>query len=320
MVDYVCDKCQKVFIQKGHFEKHQQRKTPCKKDSRVEQLEILTGVNQTHNIKPFLKWVGGKTQIIDDVISLFPKKINNYYEPFLGGGSVLLALLTQKRNGLIKINGNIYASDLNENLIGLYKNIQSNHQEFIDELKKLTNIPMSEEYYYQLRSRFNQTQKGTIEASVLFLYLNKTCFRGVYREGPRGFNVPFGHYKNCSILDETHIKQVSELIQNVIFIHRGFEESLNQLEKNDFVYLDPPYVPINIKSFVGYNSDGFSKHKELFDLCKTIKSKFLMSNADATLVKEAFPSPKYKTKIVSCRRAIHSKNPESRTNEVLITN
>ena len=320
MVDYVCQKCEKVFIQKGHYEKHEQRKTPCKKDARVKQLEVLTGVNQSHNIKPFLKWVGGKTQIIDNVISLFPKEMNNYYEPFLGGGSVLLAVLTQKRNGLIKINGTIYASDLNENLIGLYKNIQLNHQEFIDEVKALIETPMTEEYYYEVRSRFNQAPKGSIQASAMFLYLNKTCFRGVYREGPRGFNVPFGHYKNISILDEAHIKQVSELIQDVVFTHQGFQEALNQINEDDFTYLDPPYAPINVKSFVGYNADGFSKHQELFELCKNITSKFLMSNADTPLVKEAFPLPKYETKIVSCRRAINSKKPESRANEVLITN
>jgi DNA adenine methylase len=320
MVDYVCEKCQKVFVQKGHYEKHLQRKTPCKKDPRVQQLETLTGVIQSPNVKPFLKWVGGKTQIIDNVIALFPKEMNNYYEPFLGGGSVLLALLTQRRNGLIKINGEIYASDLNENLIGLYKNIQSNHQEFIIEVKKLTDIPMTEEYYYEIRSRFNQSPKNTIEASAMFLYLNKTCFRGVYREGPRGFNVPYGHYKNLSILDEAHIKEVSSLIKDVVFTHHGFEEALDKTDENDFIYLDPPYVPINITSFVGYNAGGFSKHKELFDLCCSLKSSFVMSNADVPLVKEAFPSPKYETKIVSCRRAINSKNPESVVNEVLISN
>lgn len=315
MVDYVCEKCQKVFLQKGHFETHQQRKTPCKKDVRVQQLEVLTGVKQGANVKPFLKWVGGKTQIIDDVMSLFPREFNNYYEPFLGGGSVLLALLTQRRNGLIKIDGTIYASDLNENLIGLYKQIQSNHNELISEVKKLLEIPMSESYYYELRSRFNQTPKGSIDASALFLYLNKACFRGVYREGPRGFNVPFGHYKNCSILDEDHIKKVSELIQEVIFTHHGFEDAL-KTDDNDFVYLDPPYAPVNATSFVGYTADGFGKHAELFELCKNMKAKFLMSNADVPLVREAFEG--YETKIVSCRRAINSKKPESRANEVLI--
>ena len=318
MVDYVCDKCQKVFKQKGHFEKHHQRKSPCKKDSRIQQLEVLTGVKYDANVKPFLKWVGGKTQIIDDVISLFPKEMDNYYEPFLGGGSVLLALLTQRRNGLIKIEGTIRASDLNENLIGLYKNIQSNHKDFIGEVRRIMETPMTEEYYYELRSQFNSADKGSVLSSALFLYLNKTCFRGIYREGPRGFNVPFGHYKLCSVLDEKHIKEVSDLVQGVDFRHIGFEEALENLEENDFVYLDPPYAPINTKSFVGYTSDGFDKHSQLFEVCKNMKAKFLMSNADVPLVNEAFEG--YETKSVSCRRAINSKNPESRANEVLIRN
>jgi DNA adenine methylase len=270
------------------------------------------------SVKPFLKWVGGKTQIIGEIMSMFPKEINNYYEPFLGGGSVLLALLTQRKHGLIKLEGTIFASDLNENLIGLYKQIQSNYIELIAEVKRLLQTPMTETYYYELRSRFNETPKATIESSALFLYLNKTCFRGIYREGPRGFNVPFGHYKTCSIFDENHIKEVSELIRDVTFINCGFEKALENLKEGDFVYLDPPYAPVNAKSFVGYTSDGFSQHSELFELCKNMNTKFLMSNADVPLVKETFSE--YETKIISCRRAINSKSPASRQNEVLIRN
>jgi len=318
MVEYVCEKCEKVFTQKGHFDTHQKRKQPCKKDIRVERIENLTGIKQTPTVKPFLKWVGGKTQIIDEIISLFPRKIDIYYEPFLGGGSVLLALLTERRNGLIKVN-TIYASDINENLIGLYKHIQSNLNELLYEVKKLTDIPMSEIYYYEIRSRYNQTPKSSLEASAMFLYLNKTCFRGLYREGPHGFNVPFGHYKNFSI-DEEHLKNVSELIQDVVFTTQTFSDSLTHVKETDFVYLDPPYVPVNITSFVGYNSDGFNKHSELFELCHHLTGKFLMSNSAVSIVIDEFSSSKYETKIVSCRRAIHSKNPESRANEVLIRN
>lgn len=269
-------------------------------------------------MKPFLKWVGGKTQIIGKVISLFPKEMNNYYEPFLGGGSVLLALLSEHKRGAIKINGTIFASDINENLIGLYTHIKLNLTDFIAELRGLLEIPMTETYYYELRDRFNNAPRASIESSALFLYLNKTCFRGMYREGPYGFNVPFGHYKTCSVFDETHIREVSELIQNVTFINCGFEKALENLKECDFVYLDPPYAPVTENSFVGYTSDGFNKHSELFKICKTTKSKFLMSNVNVPLVTEAFSE--YETKIVSCRRAINPKNPESRQNEVLIRN
>ena len=299
-------------------------------------------------VKPFMKWVGGKTQIIDDVMSLFPNQMNNYYEPFLGGGSVLLAFLSRIQSGNINISGKIYASDLNSNLIGLYKNVQSNPDDLITEVSKLTeefdtsrgtivNRKAStleeaktspESYYFWIRSRFNaltRDQRTTVAASAMLLFMNKTCFRGVYREGPNGFNVPFGNYKNPTILDEEHIKMISSLIKDVVFTSCPFSDSLTSIVSGDFVYLDPPYAPENATSFVAYTSDGFSmeNHTMLFELCAAMKDKhvkMLMSNADVKLVRDAFQSVNYVTKIVSCRRAIHSRNPSSRTNEVLITN
>ena len=368
MVSYTCDTCDKVFKQKGHYDSHVARKRPCKKNDVIEKLvekkvqEALAKTNlvsepvissitepaQMEIVKPFMKWVGGKTQIIGDVLALFPKQMNNYYEPFLGGGSVLLALLSHKRSGAIKVSGKIYASDLNSNLIGLYKNVQSNPDGLIAEVKKLTDefakckgtvvnrkastpeeaLTSPESYYFWIRSSFNalsKEERTSVTASAMLLFMNKTCFRGVYREGPRGFNVPFGNYKNPSILDEEHIRTVSELVKDVVFTNCSFSDSLVKVVSGDFAYLDPPYAPENDTSFVSYTSDGFNldNHKALFKICGEMKAKnvkMLMSNAEVKLVKDAFPSPTYTTKIISCRRAIHSKEPDARTNEVLITN
>ena len=298
--------------------------------------------------KPVLKWVGGKTQILNEVLSIFPKDIQNYHEPFLGGGSVLLGLLSYVKSKRINITGRVYASDINYNLIALYKNIQSHPSDIINELNKLVNefntidglevnrkpsnideaLSSKESYYFWIRSRFNALPKeetSTPIASAMLLFMNKTCFRGVYREGPKGFNVPYGNYKNPTILDEEHIIEVSQLIKDVVFTHRTFSDSLKDVKSGDFVYLDPPYAPESATSFVSYVADGFDmdSHNMLFNECNTLhkkKVKLLMSNSDVKLVKDAFPSPTYKTKIVSCRRAINSKNPESKTNEVLITN
>jgi DNA adenine methylase len=317
--------------------------------------------------KPIIKWVGGKTQIIEKVIEKFPKEINNYHELFLGGGSVLIALLQNIENKTIKLNGNINAYDINETLIHLYKNIQSNLDKVISEINKIINIynnlngtivnrkpnnileskTSQESYYYWIRKQYNlltQGQKNEPLGTAYFIFLNKTCFRGVYREGPNGFNVPFGHYKNPEIINEEHLLRISKLIKDVKFICQSFEKSFENIVSPlgvygpkescsplgvygpkesyrplDFIYLDPPYAPENIKSFVGYTSSGFNleQHNLLFTLCK--KHNFLMSNADVELVKNNFMQmDKYSIEIISCKRSINSKKPNSKTNEVLI--
>ena len=313
------------------------------------QLQTQMAESDSNSIvKPFMKWVGGKTQSIKNIMQVFPEKMRSYHEPFLGGGSVLLALLSCVRSGKIVVSGNVYASDLNANLINLYKNIQSNPEGLIAEVHKLVvefsecrNEPVNrkaatleealgapESYYFWTRSKFNALkERASLEASAMLLFMNKTCWRGVYREGPNGFNVPFGNYKNPSILDADHIRTVSNLIKDVIFTNCPFDESLllSRISSDDFVYLDPPYAPETNTSFVSYTSDGFDlvHHERLFAHCHLMKAnnvRMVMSNADVQLVRDAFPHPLYTTKILNCKRSINSKEPDSRTNEALIIN
>ncbi len=295
--------------------------------------------------KPFLKWVGGKTQHIQKIINSFPDNMENYHEIFLGGGSVLLAVLSLQKAGLITINGSIYAYDLNKQLIQVYRHIQSNKDELITRVQHYRNEydkcptvekgtanrkPVNdteaktsrESYYYWMRKKFNLLKDLSIENSALFIMLNKTNFRGVYREGPNGYNVPFGHYKKTpAIISKSEIDKISTLIKDVVFIDADFNESINNATEGDFVYLDPPYAPQNRKSFVGYTENGFdiNMHKKLFKLTKALTTnniKFAMSNANVELVKKSFEG--YVFKEISARRAIHSKNPAAKTTDVLI--
>jgi DNA adenine methylase len=305
-----------------------------------------------HIPKPILKWVGGKTQIIDKLISDFPIEINNYREIFLGGGSVLLTLLCYVKSGIIKIHNNIYAYDLNEPLIYVYKNIQTQHNELYNMLQTIitefnecgtgtinrtpTNIEEAkiakENYYYWIRSEYNKlclNDKKSILGSAMFIFLNKTCFRGVFRVGPNGFNVPYGHYKNPEIINKEHLEEIADLIQNVIFECCDFTTSLTRIEPNDFVYLDPPYAPETSNSFVGYTENGFNieNHNNLFKLIHNLtdtNKKIMLSNADVDLVRENFcncaKNEKYSTLSILCKRSINSKNPDAKAKEVIIKN
>lgn len=364
---YFCGICEYTTEQKSRMDSHKLRKTPCKPNNLINKIveekvrEILATVNPVavsavsvvpikpiSVIKPFLKWVGGKTQIIDSVLELFPKTMKNYHEPFVGGGSVLFALLSYIKAGRIAVTGKIYASDLNSNIINLYKTAQTNPESLITEVNTIMTLYLTlkgtsinrkpitieeattsqESYYYWIRSQFNGLngdERTTAKAAAMCLFLNKTSFRGMYRSGPSGFNVPFGNYKNPSILDEAHIREVSALIRDVVFTTQPFDESLVVVADGDFVYLDPPYAPENETSFVGYTGDGFGldSHTLLFKTCSEMKAKhvkILMSNSNVKLVHDAFPSPIFQTRTIQARRAINSKNPDATTTEVLITN
>ena len=312
--------------------------------------DVATHIIAIRIPKPILKWVGGKTQIIDSLIVDFPREINNYHEAFLGGGSVLLTLLSYVKSGIIKISGNIYAYDLNEPLIYIYKNIQMQPIELYDAIKtiitefnecgdgEINRIPINieeakkarENYYYWSRSKYNKlsaTDKRSVFGSAMFIFLNKTCFRGVFRVGPNGFNVPYGHYANPEIINKEHLEEIHHLIKDVRFECCDFTTSLmpTNIEQGDFLYLDPPYAPETETSFVGYTENGFNidNHNRLFHLIHILteaKHKIMLSNADVRLVSDNFANEKYNTTNILCKRSINSKNPDAKAKEVIIRN
>ena len=294
--------------------------------------------------KPFLKWVGGKSQILHKILERFPSKMSNYHEIFLGGGSVLLAVLSLQKQGHLEIQGNIYAYDLNPVLINVYQQIQSQPKQFynfLSEYKSTYNSltgntinrqPQSlqeaksskESYYYWVRNHFNHMDKLTPEGAAVFVFLNKTGFRGLYREGPNGYNVPYGHYKKTPVMmTSSDLERIHQLIQNVKFVCSSFQESLSKVSKDDFIYLDPPYVPENPQSFVKYTVDGFNleTHLELFKKLNELhqkKNKLVLSNSNVDLVLKTFS--KFSIEHLQARRTINSKKPGSTTTEVIIYN
>jgi DNA adenine methylase len=289
--------------------------------------------------KSVVKWVGGKTQIINPILDDFPTTMENYHEPFLGGASVLIGFLQRVSNKMIIVQGNIYASDINPGLIGLYKNIQNAPEMIYDEVEQMIDdynscsdtktgyrnavtridaMKCKEDYYYWIRKTYNEMEnKTTAKASACFLFLNKTCFRGLYREGPHGFNVPFGNYKNPEIVNKEHLIQLGELFHNVIFECCDYNKALERVSDNDFVYMDPPYVEEKKGSFVTYTADGFN-HDTFFETIKKYTGKCMISNSNVAYVHEKLVG--FNIKQIECRRAIHSKNPGSTTMETISRN
>ena len=299
--------------------------------------------------KPFLKWVGGKSQIINDIISRIPRQINNYHEIFLGGGSVLLAVLSLKKQNKIQIHNKIYAYDLNSGLINTFQQIKNNCTEVITHIKLIieefseitvntfgqkgqpknindkTYNTTREHYYYWIRDKYNANQKNTPLSAAYFIFLNKTGFRGMYRESSSSiYNVPYGLKDRNTIpavINEDDIRNISILIQEVEFKCQDFNKSLLSVIDGDFVYIDPPYAPKNSTSFVKYLRDGFDPetHELLFDKIKKLENiKFVMSNAKVNLVTDNFKE--YNCIDITARRAINSKNPGSTATEVIIYN
>lgn len=250
--------------------------------------------SETH-LKPFIKWAGGKKQLLPDIKKVLPdgfgSRITKYAEPFIGGGAVLFEILSTFNLS------EIYISDINEDLITTYQVVRDKPEELISHLKEWETAyrPLSEEkrkeYYYDARTRFNRIRinndPGNVELASLFIFLNRTCFNGLYRVSPKtGFNVPMGGYKNPKILNEENLRNISEALKTVEIVHGSFEDSEPFIDSNTFVYFDPPYRPLSeTSSFTSYAETDFTDNdqKSLATYFRHLDkkgAKLLLSNSD----------------------------------------
>lgn len=265
---------------------------------------------------PIVKWVGGKRQLMFELIKNMPKSYNRYFEPFIGGGALFFELQPEQA----------YISDMNEELINLYSVVRDNVYELIKDLSK---HEVSKEYFLEIRNidRTEQyTELSDVERASRFIYLNRTCFNGMYRVNSQGqFNVPFGHYKNPRIIDENNLLNCSELLKNTEIKCADFSEILTKVKKGDLVYFDPPYVPLNeTSSFTSYTKDGFDINMQfkLRDVCDELDNKgvkFMLSNSDTKLVNELYVNYEIK-KVFASRQINANADGRGKITEVLVRN
>ena len=265
--------------------------------------------------KPVIKWAGGKSRLVRQFSRYIPTEFNNYHEPFVGGGALFFYLFPEIR----KRNAKAYLSDLVEELINLYKIVKSDVEELITISKKHI---YDEKYYYKIRS-LDPCKMSDIEKASRTLYLNKTCFNGLYRVNSKGqFNVSFGDYIDPVIVDEANLRKASEAFQSAEIFHADFEVVLANAGKGDFIYLDPPYVPLSTTSnFTQYTSGSFNvnDHKRLknvFDQLKARGCYVMLSNSNTDFVKDLFSSNNIKT--INASRAINSNTARRGTIKELV--
>jgi len=290
-------------------------------------------------VKPFLKWAGGKTQILENIRMKYPaglgKTVVKYAEPFVGGGAVLFDILSNYDME------QIYISDINRELILTYNSIRYNIDDLISLLKDfedeylLSDEDGRKNIYYINRSKFNDLKFNNSESpelAALFIFLNRTCFNGLYRVNSRGeFNVPQGSYKNPSICDEENLRAVSAKLENVQIVCGDYKKSVQFIDEKTFAYFDPPYRPLNVSSsFTSYTQDGFDDKNQI-ELARFIdgiseRGAFVVaSNSDpknTNKTDEFFDELYSKHKIfrIGASRAINSiGNSRGKINELLIT-
>ena len=238
--------------------------------------------------KPFIKWVGGKTQLLGEIRRYYPERIDKYCEPFVGGGAVLFDVLSSFRPSEVLIN------DINPELINTYRHVKDNTEELIERLRMLEDeyysLDDKKSCYLKMRTRFNSlivSASNTVEKAALFIALNKTCFNGLYRVNAKGlFNVPYNNARHPLICDEENIRACGELLKNTIITNWDYRETASFIDENTFMYVDPPYRPLTASSsFTSYNESGFTDENqiELGEFLLEMKQRgamVLLSNSD----------------------------------------
>lgn len=279
-------------------------------------VKKIIDINDKIDCKPFLKWVGGKSQLLPELIKRLPQSFKNYFEPFIGGGALFFAI--QPANATL--------SDINPELINAYTQIRDNPEGVIKSLKKHV---YDEKYFYFIRNldRKDNFQKlSEIERASRLIYLNKTCYNGLYRVNSKGeFNTPFGRYSNPTIVDAENLKACSEALQGTAIKLGTFDEIEDKVFKDDFVYFDPPYVPLSTSSsFTSYAQKGFDldMQRRLFELCKRLSKKrvkFMLSNSKTPFIQKLYKE--FKIESVEASRFINSKaDKRGGVSEVIVRN
>lgn len=266
----------------------------------------------TNRAKPFLKWAGGKTQLLKTFIEFFPDSFNRYFEPFVGSGAVFFHLRPEQAQ----------LSDCSAELINCYSVVRDDVSTLI---RLLSQHKYEEEYFYNVRA-LNTENLSPAERAARFIFLNKTCFNGLYRVNSRGqFNVPFGRYKNPLICNQDNLLAVSRALKKVSLRCDGFEKTISQAKRGDFVYLDPPYQPLSpTANFTSYTKDAFSlaDQKRLAESVKLLAKrgcKFMLSNSDCPEIRQLYAD--FHIETIQAVRAINCKSDRRGTiTELLILN
>lgn len=272
------------------------------------------------SVAPFVKWAGGKRQLIPQIRERMPEKYNDYYEPFVGGGAVIFDLLPA--NALI--------NDINKALINTYRTICNESDAFLKEVNRLDNDMWEDgkKYYYSIREHYNDKlmrSEYDVELAALFVFINKHCFNGLYRVNGKGlFNVPYNNSRRVSV-DEDVIIATSEYLRRVTIIDGDFEQACKNAKKGDFVFIDSPYAPLNPTSFESYTKEGFDieSHKRLAKLYDELTARgcyCMLMNHNTELINELYGNKDYKIDVVSVKRMINSDASNRVGEEVIICN